>query len=218
MRRLPVLLTTLALAFSGVATQAPAHAAAAGAGAALFQGALVTTQARVGGRLFMYLAGGTKGVADNGTQFAFGFAARGPCISIKRKQFKMTMCTASFRPHEIADEDFTFDPALDSAHLRLHEGKDRASVAWTGRGDRQPDAGPEADPGYGAYAYADVYRDAKAKGVVLGRRIETGHFGDWSFLDEGADAEVSTHGPLKFWRTADGRYHVRLVRRTRIQR
>jgi hypothetical protein len=219
MRRLSVLISLLTMALLAPALPATAHLPAGpGAYASAGTAAIASDNVRVGGRLYMYIAGGMQSTSSSsGEARTDGFAARGRCYELEKKNFKLTVCMASFRTRPIGSGAYTFDPALGSATLSMKDRRGDTKLTWAGRGVPSPDAGPAADPTFGAFAWAHVYRDARAKGTILGRHLELKGFDSWSFLDEGADAMVVTNGRDRLWRGSSGLYHLRTVSRTPLR-
>jgi hypothetical protein len=217
MRRITALSTLVA-----VATMFAPHASARmapgpGAGADLSNLAFASDNVRIGKHLYLYFGGGYDGINSAGKSYSRGFAGRGRCFTFKRKQIKLTICMATAKSRKIADEDFVFDPALQSASLSLSGPKGKTELDWTGKGRPEPGASPAADPSYGAFAWADLYRNARARGKILGRKIPLKGFSAWSFLDEGAMAYASSHGSsTTVWTSPGGLVHIRTVRRVRL--
>lgn len=217
MRRLPAVATLLGMVLlvPGIPARANVTETPSAYGE-VSRFALASDNLRIGGKLYMYVAGGYEGVSADGEQYSKGFATRGRCYEFKKKHFKITVCMASSRAKNVPEGAFGVDPALRDAHLSIKGADGATKLRWTGRGVPSPDAWPAADPEFGAFAYAHVYRAARPRGTILGRRLDFRGFDAWSFLDEGADALVINHARATLRRTSDGIWHLRTVKRVRI--
>jgi hypothetical protein len=128
-------------------------------------------QPRDGGLFLVALAGRS---ADNfGGVGTWAGVARGKCRMFGGRRSRMLTCHASGRVVEIATEDFEMDPLLNSASVRVKVLGHHHTANWTGRGEITPAAGAEVHGGsYPAVgAGAGIFRDAKARARLFGKRI-----------------------------------------------
>jgi hypothetical protein len=151
-------------------------------------------QPRDGGLYLAVLAGRS---ADNfagvGT---WAGVAKGRCRMLEGRRSRMLMCHASGKVVEIATEDFEMDPLLNSASVRVKVLGYHHKANWTGRGEITPASGAEVHGG--SYpvvgAGAGVFRDAKARAKLFGKRI--GGKGWLSFAQMGEQAAAFVFGGL----------------------
>lgn len=154
-----------------------------------------------------YLAYGVRHLGPEGL-ITLGMVAKGRCHVQRGKHFMSISCMARGRVVQLAEEDFVFDPLLDTASLRLETDGFTHRVGWTGSGDRaEPNSwtGTYASSwGADAGAGAGLFRAARPSGRVYGETIRSRGFMDMSYLGEsaGAGAFASTYGgPVELTRT-----------------
>jgi hypothetical protein len=177
--------------------------------AALSQLAYATNIVHMKGADYMVLAGGQRVTRPDGTSRTTAYAQHSKCATLRRRHFKIIACATFVRPHKVASGAFEFDPLLESARLRLAERGERTNVRWVGRHIPSPDAWPGADPQYGAGVYADVYRDARARGRISGIAYKPGRLGSFAIFDEGAFADVYRARGVRITRLDNGALRVR---------
>jgi hypothetical protein len=188
---------------------APAAAKDPKAFAGLTQFAYATNIVHIRGDDYMVLAGAERVTRADGTTRTTAYAQRSRCATLERKHFKVIACATFVFPHKVPAGAFDFDPLLDSARLRLSERAGQTNVRWAGRGLPSPDAWPGADPQYGAGVYADVYRDARARGRILVLAYNARRLGSFAIFDEGAFAEAYQVRGARITRMDDGALKVR---------
>jgi hypothetical protein len=177
-----------AIVVLGLAPLPGAGAQEPGVYASVSQFAYATNIVHQGGHDYMYLVGADRNQVIGGKTRTTAFAKRVRCLTLERKRLKMIACAAFVFPKRIPDRAFEFDTLMDSASVRF-KGKDgTTAMRWTGRGTPEPNAAPYADASYGAGAYGEVYRNARARGKILGQRYPKSRMG-FSILIEGAMAE-----------------------------
>lgn len=209
------LLATIA-ALAPALPAAPAAGAQAGGRVAMTQFAYATNLVHIGRSDYMIIAGAARVTNPAGRTRTTAYAKKSKCATLQKKHFKVIACSTFVWPRRIPDGNFTFDPSLDSAAARWrHDGR-RTSLSWRGVHLPSPDGSPGADPGYGAYAQANLYRDARAGGRIVGIPYRTHHFGAFALLVEGGDGEVRSGRGLHIRRTASGALKVRALYRIRL--
>ena len=198
-----------------VAPPAGAQASRPGAEAIVSQFAYATNIVHKDGSDYMYLAGAERSTRSNGRTKTVAFAERSKCLTLQKKNLKLIACAAFVYPRRIPDAAFEFDPLLESASVWMKGKGGRTAMRWAGRGTPEPDAGPYADAGYGAGAYADLYRSARASGRILDERYPKGGFG-FALMDEGVGAEGYTSRNVTVTRMDNGA--LKIEARYRIPR
>jgi len=183
MVRLGALATALALLFGG----------GAAAGPGVYAGAEQMADASwiVGKGLHpdFYFAIGIR-MLDEAGLVTVGAVGKGECNVQKEESFTTIMCSGMGRAKEIPAEDFQLDPLLESGSLRVQVSGFRHTVSWTGRGRAPAASGGVQSSGDYADAWAGVFRDAKAKGRVFGKKVSSGPRDLMGFLAHGAGAGV----------------------------
>jgi hypothetical protein len=153
-------------------------------------------QPRDGGLYLVTLAGRS---ADNfGGVGTWAGVARGKCRMFGGRGSRMLTCQASGRVVDIATEDFEMDPLLNSASVRVKVLGHHHKANWTGRGEITPASGAEVHGG--SYpvvgAGAGIFRDAKARARLFGKRI--GGKGWLTFAQMGQQAAGFVFGGIDF--------------------
>ena len=181
--------------------------------ATVSQRAYASTVVHLHGADYMILAGAEHVTKATGATRTTAYAKKTKCATLERKRIKLIACAAFVFPRKIPARAFDFDPLLDSARLRFHKPGQPTSLRWQGRGTPSPDGFPGADPSYGAYAYAEVSREARANGRIVGLPYSGKHFASFALLDEGTDAEAYDARGMKITRLPGGVLKVRAVYR-----
>jgi hypothetical protein len=196
----------------GLLPSSGARAQEPGVDASISQLAYATNIVRHGGHDYMYIVGAEHVTRPNGRTRTTAYAKRSRCVTLEKKHIKLIACAAFVFPKRIPENAFEFDPLLQSARVRI-KGKDgRTDVKWSGRSTPEPNASPFADASYGAGAYAEVYRVARASGTILGERYPRGPMG-FALLIEGAMAEAYTAGDTTITRMDNGALKIETRRR-----
>jgi hypothetical protein len=183
------------------------------AGGSLTQFAYASNIVRIKGADYMILAGATRVTKPTGAVKTTAYAQRSKCATLERKRIKVIACATFVFPHKVPARTFEFDPLMESAGLRLPNGGRPTELTWKGLGTPSPDAAPGADPQYGAFAYAELYRNARADGRLLGVQYHGRHFGAFAILNEGVGADAYQSRGLRIERLPGGALKVRAVYR-----
>ena len=133
---------------------------------------------------------------------------KGTCEKETSGSWTMITCEGFGRGRLIPHEDFTVNPALDSANLRLRIGGQTHTASWKGKGPS-----PYAFAGVGTDGRwldggAGMVRDCKGTGRVYGKKRVTNSWLDWAFLYQGAGAVAYAGGDLDV-DFRDGRFFVK---------
>lgn len=133
----------------------------------------------------IHFALGWRMVTEGGVR-NLAAVGKGKCHVQRGRNWTSIGCSADGRGKEIPLEDFEVDPLLDSARMRVKVLGYSNRVSWQGRGDA-PIVGQDAYAGDGwVEAGADMFRDAKTKARVLGRKFTSSSWLDFGMLLQGA--------------------------------
>jgi hypothetical protein len=142
-----------------------------------------------------YFATGWRMVDPDLGLVTLGFVGRGTCQVMHDGNFTIVSCAGTGRGHEIATEDFQFDPAMAGASLVLKQGGTTHTVDWTGEGT--PSYGVSAGgAGTGVSAGGGTARWAPASGHLFGHHL------DFSRDDFGVLVQDAGFGAFADGRTA----------------
>lgn len=191
----------------GLAPLPVGHAQPPGVHASVSQFAYATNIIHKDGDDYMYLVGAQRNTRVDGRTRTTAFAKRAKCLTMKRKRIKLIVCAAFVFPRRIPENAFDFDPLMESASVRFKRKGVATAMRWAGRGTPEPNVSPYADASYGAGAYAEMYRIARASGKILGERYPRGRMG-FSLLIEGAMAEGYTSRDVSIVPAENGGYAV----------
>jgi hypothetical protein len=171
--------------------------------ASVNQFAYATNIIHIDGHDYMYLVGAERISHAAGDTKTKAFAKRTKCLTLEKKHIKLIACAAFVFPRRIPDEDFAFDPLMDSASVRMTRDGARTAMRWTGRGTPEPGVSPYADESYGVGVYGDLFRAARARGRILDERYPPRGMG-FAVLIEGAAVEGYTGEDVTISRTRNG--------------
>ena len=163
---------------------------APGAGAAAGQAA-EADWVKIKGKSGKYYFAFAERMIEGGTAMTIAGVGKGDCTVSKSKHFTMIMCEGSGRAKEIPTEDFTLDPVLASASMKVTLGKTTHQASWTASDDAPTTYAGQAVGPFGAEAAGGMARDATATGTLFGKKLTPAgeHF---AYLVQGAGAGVST--------------------------
>ena len=191
----------------GVLPGATVRAQEPGVHASTSQFAYATNIIHERGHDYMYLVGAHRSARVDGRTRTTGFAKRSKCLTLEKKRMKLIVCAAFVSPRRIPDKAFAFDPLMESASVRFRRKGERTAMSWRGRGVPEPLFAPFADAEYGAGAYAELWRDARARGTILGTRYPPRGLG-FAVLSEGGMAEGWAGSGMTVTRMSDGTLKV----------
>lgn len=183
--------------------------------ASVNQFAYATNIVHKDGADYMYVVGAERTARAAGRTRTTAYAKRTKCLTLERKHLKLIACAAFVNPRRIPEDAFAFDPLMDSVSVRFARKGVRTAVSWRGRGVPEPSIAPYADASYGAGAYGELWRNARARGHILGERYPRGGFG-FAVLSQGAAVEGSPGQDVKITRLDDG--NLRVEARFRVPR
>ncbi|MDQ3955397.1 MAG: hypothetical protein M3285_07600 [Actinomycetota bacterium] len=145
---------------------------------------------------------------DSGVLVTVAGVFRGACKKSSSGGWTMISCSARGRGKQIAHEDFSVDPTLASARVKLTIGGQTHTGTWTGRGPAPYTfAGAGTDSQWFG-AGAGMARDCKGNGRVFGKKRVTRSWMDWAYLEQGAGVAAYTGGDLDV-NFRDGQIFVR---------
>ncbi|MDQ3986150.1 MAG: hypothetical protein M3280_06585 [Actinomycetota bacterium] len=130
-----------------------------------------------------------EGTGPEGLVAAF----KGKCHKSTHGDMTVISCTGHGRGKRATLENFQMDPALSSARVVVKTNGQKHVADWKGKG-LTPTIYEAAgvNPG-GAGAGVQAYRNARAKGRVFGRKLNSRTWLDFAVLNEVVAAGVSSH-------------------------
>ena len=133
---------------------------------------------------------------DSGVLVTVAGVFKGTCQKEKSGGWTIISCSAKGRGKQIPHEDFSVDPTLASANLKLTIDGQTHTGTWKGRGPA-----PYTFAGLGTDsqwlgAGAGMARSCKGTGRVFGTKQVTNSWLDWAYLDQGAGVAAYTGGDL----------------------
>jgi hypothetical protein len=140
-----------------------------------------------------------------GTSERATFAVVARSKSLKTKHFLMISCGLSGGVRKIAPEKFEFDATMDRVSLDLG----RTNMVWTGKGNHSPEVSQEANASW-AQSDTDISRGAKTEGDVLGHKMPSGGWMNFSGLIQGVGGWAVTSDDASVIRRANGEIEAHL--------
>ena len=138
---------------------------------------------------------------DSGVLVTVAGVFRGNCEKTVSGDWTMISCSGRGMAKQIPHEDFTVDPALASANVKLSVKGETHTATWTGRGPAPYTVAGAGTDGEFLDAGAGMARDCKGSGRVYGKKRVTNSWIDWAFLEQGAGAGAATGTDLDIdWR------------------
>lgn len=205
MRKLTAVLACALLL--GLVPGASVGAQEPGVDASVNEFAYATNIVHEDGADYMYIVGAQRTAHAGGRTKTTAYAKRTKCLTLERKHIKLIACAAFVAPRRIPDAAFAFDPLMDSASVRFRRKGARTAMSWRGRGTPEPSIAPYADESYGAGAFGELWRNARARGKILGERYPKGRFG-FAVLMEGVAAEGYPGRGVRITPMSDGTLRV----------
>lgn len=133
---------------------------------------------------------------DSGVLVTVAGVFKGTCDKVKAGGWTIISCSANGRGKQIPHEDFSVDPTLESANLKLSVGGQTHTGSWKGRGKAPfiyTAAGTDSEWFFGGVS---MFRDCKGSGRVFGQKRVTNSWLDWAILDQGVGAAAYMDGDL----------------------